>query len=384
MKKPLHRSLRRGSKKSPLDSPGPNSEYSAVPSGSEIPQESPISGSLPDAEAPILGSLPDAGDVRRSPQEYPFPSSFRDVQERESPIGSASETSGVSPFSRSHPVRSVSDNPVASGFSGSLPLRSVSEIPETSPSPGAIRGEREESLGLGKFPELGIDSPAHSHMSVDSMNPYEADPDSPISDTDYESNLRNPPNPDPSCEILCIGFSTLPLVSLIELLHTTHVSYIIDVRSLPVSESNPQFNFERLESSFQLKHANIEYVWLGANLGGRREYMEGVIRHGEMRIPDLKNYAAFMATPEFKAGLAEVTHLAVSQAAKRKRVLIMCEEALHWRCHRRMIADRLVANNWIVEHIGFPIGQSVRHVLWDIARIDSDGEIVYDVPRLVN
>lgn len=103
-----------------------------------------------------------------------------------------------------------------------------------------------------------------------------------------------------------------------------------------------------------------------------------------MLLPDLKNYAAYMTTPEFKAGLEELKSLAIREAANGKKIVIMCKEPLHLRCHRRMIADRLVADNWIVQHIGLRESECVKHEMWNLARLALDGELVYDMPRLVN
>ncbi|KFY87689.1 hypothetical protein V500_06814 [Pseudogymnoascus sp. VKM F-4518 (FW-2643)] len=228
-------------------------------------------------------------------------------------------------------------------------------------------------------------------MSLNSVNPFESpDPDSPMPDNATESesplrlssdaNLSTPPGP----EILCIGHSALPLQSFIQFLRTMQVSLIVDVRARPVSDVNPQFNLLNLESNDDLKRAKMEYVWFGLSLGGRRENMEGLRRHREMLIPDLKNYAAYMTTPEFKEGLAEVKSLAIREAAKGKKIVIMCKEPVHSRCHRRMIADRLMADNWIVQHIGLRESDCVKHEMWNLARLALDGELVYDMPRLVN
>ncbi|KFY24325.1 hypothetical protein V493_05304 [Pseudogymnoascus sp. VKM F-4281 (FW-2241)] len=243
---------------------------------------------------------------------------------------------------------------------------------------------------LERFPKLGITSRVQSPMSLDSINPYESpDPDSPMpcNNAESDSSIRLPSDADLSPalpkEILCIGHSDLPLSSLIQLLKHMDVSHLVDVRSRPVSETSPQFNFSRMRTNFDLMGANIEYLWLGVSLGGRREHMQGVIKHKEMLVPDLQQYAAYMTTPEFKAGLAELKQLATEQAKIGKKVAIMCGEAVHWRCHRRMIADRLVADNWTVRHMGLRAKESVEHKMWNIARVALNGEVYYDLPRLV-
>jgi uncharacterized protein (DUF488 family) len=224
-------------------------------------------------------------------------------------------------------------------------------------------------------------------LSLDSINPFESpDPDSPMPQSESSIKLDSDADLTPfhTPEVLCIGHSTLPFRGLVQLLKLMDVSHIVDVRSRPVSTVSPQFNFAKLTSSRHLMTSNIQYLWLGKSLGGRRENMDGVLRHTEMLVPDLKNYAAYMTTPAFKAGLAELKKLATEQAKKGKRIVLMCEEAVHWRCHRRMIADRLVADKYIVKHMGLRAKECVEHVMWNIARLALDNEVVYDVARLVN
>ncbi|OBT75211.1 hypothetical protein VF21_06133 [Pseudogymnoascus sp. 05NY08] len=295
-----------------------------------------------------------------SPDHSPHPKS----EYSSPPPSNLSEVAKVSPI-----IKAETDSPVLKAF----PNLDIS------------------SPVLEARPELNISSPVPSQMSldVDSINPFESpDPDSPMpanpteSDcsiklgSDVEITAFHPP------EVLCIGHSTLPFVSLVQLLIPMDVSHIIDIRSIPVSNVNPEFNSAQLFSSSHLIEKNIQYVWLGESLGGRRGDMEGVARHTEMLVPDLKNYAAYMTTREFKEGLARLKDLATEQAKKAKRVVIMCEEAVHWRCHRRMIADRLVADNYIVKHMGLKAKECVEHVMWSIARKGLDGEVVYDVVRL--
>ncbi|OBT69786.1 hypothetical protein VE03_00947 [Pseudogymnoascus sp. 23342-1-I1] len=410
------RSLRRPRAPSP-DSPLPTSEYSPAQSGPEIPQRPPITDSLFDSRdedfrprsdsenpmaSPVPGTLPDTTEEEspvRSDSENPLASpvsgSPPDATEGEYTVRSDSEITAVSPFSRPPPGRTTSDIPQRSPFSGSLPVRSHSNVPAVSPVPGSIpRARQEESpiLGLGGFPALTINSPDDSRMSVDKVNPSQSpNPDSPIPTiaTASESTIRLPLDSDLRSiyapEVLCIGFSTLTLASLIELLKLMKVSHIIDIRASPVSGANAQFNKEVLESSDELTRAEIEYVWLGTALGGRWEHMESVvILNGEMHLPDLLNYASYMLTPEFKAGLSEVKYLATVQAREGKRVVMMCEEESFWRCHRRMIADSLVAEDWIVKHMGLTAGEYERHVMSEIVRVTEDGVLVYDVPPLAN
>ncbi|OBT96903.1 hypothetical protein VE01_05515 [Pseudogymnoascus verrucosus] len=269
-----------------------------------------------------------------------------------------------------------------------------SNLPEVAQASLIVKDET-ESLVLDAFPNLDISSPVPSPMSVDvdSTNPIESsDPDSPMpaNATESESTMKLGSDVElaafQSPEVLCVGYSTLPLAGIVELLTPMDVSHIVDIRSKPVSNVNPEFDIVKLKSSRYLMENNIEYLWLGLSLGGRRDNMEkdnmaAVIRHKEMLVPDLKNYAAYMTTREFKAGLTQLKDLAIEQAKIGKRVVIMCDEAVHWRCHRRMIADRLVADNWTVKHMGLKVKECVDHVMWNISRKAPDGEVVYDKPR---
>ncbi|KFY01741.1 hypothetical protein O988_02565, partial [Pseudogymnoascus sp. VKM F-3808] len=273
----------------------------------------------------------------------------------------------------------------------------LSDIPQPSPVLGFLSdilpdAPEEESPVLPDFSALGVNSRTVSPMAVDGdpVNPPEVpegpDPDSPMPREVADSEASHKMDPDTNLaieppEILLIGHSTLPLPSLIQLVRLMRASYIIDIRASPTSEASPQFNFHKMRSSFELKQVGIEYLWLGVSLGGRRENMDGVLKHREMLVPDLKNYAAHMTTAEFKAGIAEVKAVATEEAKKGRRVVLMCEEAVHWRCHRRLIADKLVADGWIVKHMGLRAKEVVDHVMWNIARVELDGDVVYDLER---
>jgi uncharacterized protein (DUF488 family) len=79
-----------------------------------------------------------------------------------------------------------------------------------------------------------------------------------------------------------------------------------------------------------------------------------------------------MMTPEFETGLKMLKHI-----AHKYRVAIMCAEAVWWRCHRRMISDRLEFDGWKVYHLGIK-KEPIRHTIWNVARLDKHHEIIYD------
>jgi uncharacterized protein (DUF488 family) len=153
------------------------------------------------------------------------------------------------------------------------------------------------------------------------------------------------------------------------------------VRSIPRSRTNPQFNRESLQTSTELAAHGIEYIWLGTELGGRRNKgkQPDVNRHSALRVAAFRNYAGYMSTQGFRDGIRVLERLAgeVGNEGNGGTVAIMCSETLWWRCHRRMISDALVARGWEVRHLGVqkvPLG----HRMWDIARVGDDGELVYD------
>lgn len=180
--------------------------------------------------------------------------------------------------------------------------------------------------------------------------------------------------------IFTIGHGTRQLPNLIQLLQSAHVTKLVDVRSFPRSFTNPQFNHDNLQQSTELREAQIDYAWFGASLGGRRNRQQpNIERNSAIRVTAFRNYAGYMSTPAFRVGLEALKSLADTvRDSTDGYVAIMCSETLWWRCHRRMIADALVAEGWDVRHLGIQ-KQPMEHELWEIARIDDDGNVVYDV-----
>jgi len=120
------------------------------------------------------------------------------------------------------------------------------------------------------------------------------------------------------------------------------VEHLADVRTIPRSRHNPQFNRERLAA--QLRRTGIGYTHMPV-LGGLRHARPDSPNQG-WRNASFRGFADYMQTPEFEAGLE-----ALIKAAARARTVIMCAEAVPWRCHRSLIADALSARGIGVEHI---------------------------------
>jgi uncharacterized protein (DUF488 family) len=164
-----------------------------------------------------------------------------------------------------------------------------------------------------------------------------------------------------------VGHGTRTAEEFVALLRDAGIEHVMDVRTAPGSRRNPQFGQEELSET--LRGAGIEYSW-SPSLGGFRK-PRADSRHVALRNASFRGYADYMEMPEFEAGLQELM-----AAAAARPMAAMCAETLWWRCHRRMIADALVARGWSVAHILDAKLQG--HVLHPAARI-VDGRVVYDV-----
>ena len=142
--------------------------------------------------------------------------------------------------------------------------------------------------------------------------------------------------------VLTIGHSTRTLEEFIGLLRAHAVTRVVDVRTVPRSRHNPQFNQDSLPDS--LKKAGLGYVHM-PGLGGLRYAKRDSINVG-WRNPSFRGYADYMLTPEFERGLEELIHL-----AKQEQIAIMCAEAVPWRCHRSLIGDALTVHGIRTEDI---------------------------------
>jgi uncharacterized protein (DUF488 family) len=156
----------------------------------------------------------------------------------------------------------------------------------------------------------------------------------------------------------------------VALLRENVVDLLVDVRSVPRSRANPQFNVDALPAP--LAAAGIGYVHLKA-LGGLRHHPKGAPAspNALWRNEAFRNYADYAMTAPFRAGLDELCGL-----AQQHRCAIMCAEAVWWRCHRRIIADYLLARGLPVVHIMAP-GRRDPASLTPGAQTLPDGTILY-------
>ena len=149
-------------------------------------------------------------------------------------------------------------------------------------------------------------------------------------------------NRQPKPLIFTIGHSTRPLEEFITLLQAHGVKQLVDVRTIPRSRYNPQFNRDTLPAA--LRSVRIGYRHM-KGLGGLRHPRKDSPNAG-WRNAGFRGFADYMQTDEFEENLRK---LIVS--AGKKQIAIMCAEAVPWRCHRSLISDALTVRRIPVEHI---------------------------------
>src|SRR5450759_1279088 len=156
------------------------------------------------------------------------------------------------------------------------------------------------------------------------------------------------------------GHSTHSIDEFIRILTAFEIEKVVDVRTIPKSRHNPQFNEEDLRVQL-LEHA-IEYIRL-AGLGGLRHTTKASINTA-WKNASFRGYADYMQTPEFTRALGELIDMAIE-----KRIAIMCAEAVPWKCHRSLIGDALLIRNIKVEDI-FDEKTIKPHLLTPCAKVD--------------
>ena len=160
--------------------------------------------------------------------------------------------------------------------------------------------------------------------------------------------------------IYTVGHSTHPIDEFIRILHGHGIRRLVDVRTIPRSRYNPQFNRENLPTS--LEAAGIVYDHI-RGLGGLRHPQRDSINAG-WRNASFRGFADYMQTPEFYRNLDKLIEL-----ASKGSTAIMCAEAVPWRCHRSLIADALAARGMTVQEI-LSVAKSQPHSLTPFAKVD--------------
>lgn len=169
---------------------------------------------------------------------------------------------------------------------------------------------------------------------------------------------------------LTIGHSNRSLEEFIDLLQRSSVKLVADVRKLPGSRMYPQFNIDALAGSLADSQIGYEHI---AELGGRRgkAIQPGASPNGFWENRSFRNYADYALSDTFRAGM-----LRLRQLGEVQNLAIMCSEAVWWRCHRRIIADYLLADGDTVFHILGP-NNVTQATLTPGARSTPDGAVIY-------
>jgi uncharacterized protein (DUF488 family) len=158
--------------------------------------------------------------------------------------------------------------------------------------------------------------------------------------------------------VMTVGHSTRSIEEFLELLRSHGVEQLVDVRTVPKSRANPQFWGDALEKS--LAKAGIGYRWMRA-LGGLRHARKDSTNTA-WRNANFRGYADYMQTAEFESALEELRSVP-------GQTVVMCAEAVPWRCHRSLIADALTVRGVEVWHL-MAAGKKHRHKLTPFAKVD--------------
>ena len=160
--------------------------------------------------------------------------------------------------------------------------------------------------------------------------------------------------------VYTMGHSTRTLEEFVELLQAYSINLLVDVRTVPHSRHNPQFNKEILPTS--LKPHNIKYIHM-PEIGGLRHPQRDSINLA-WENSGFRGYADYMQTQEFTDNLLKIVAL-----ARENCLALMCAEALPWKCHRNLLSDALVVRHVKVEHI-ISKDSTINHHLTEFAHVE--------------
>jgi uncharacterized protein (DUF488 family) len=162
------------------------------------------------------------------------------------------------------------------------------------------------------------------------------------------------------------GHSNRSIDEFLSLLTKQSIETLVDVRRFPGSRKYPHFNPDQLEAS--LRGASIFYAPI-PELGGRRKPLPDS-RNSVWRNDAFRGYADYMETPEYRAAADRLEAI-----AREKRTVVVCSEAVWWRCHRSMISDDLKSRGWTVMHL--ISDTSVKEHPYTAAARIVNGQLVY-------
>ena len=173
-------------------------------------------------------------------------------------------------------------------------------------------------------------------------------------------------------QLWTIGHSTKPFHEFLSLLQSHGIKSLVDVRTVPRSRHNPQFDTKALRRD--LEAAGITYIH-HPNLGGLRKARKDSINTG-WKNASFRGYADYMQTESFWSALEQLI-----KGASHVHTAIMCAEAVPWRCHRSLIADALAIRGWTVRHI-MTNAKADQHRLTPFAVIEQNRIIYPSSPPL--
>ena len=167
-----------------------------------------------------------------------------------------------------------------------------------------------------------------------------------------------------------IGHGTRPLAEFVALLQSVEVRLLVDVRTVPRSRTNPQYNRDALPGSLAPFGIGYEHI---AALGGLRSRSRSVPAslNSFWQNDSFHNYADYALSASFREGLKHLRERGHAQVCA-----IMCAETVWWRCHRRIITDYLLASGETVFHVLVP-GHVEAAVITEAAQRQADGALVY-------
>lgn len=166
--------------------------------------------------------------------------------------------------------------------------------------------------------------------------------------------------------IFTVGHSTRSIDEFLELLRAHGVKAIVDIRSIPRSRHNPQFNADVLEHFLRQNRISYRHI---KELGGLRHARKDSLNLG-WRNASFRGFADYMATPEFTKGLELLIEVAIAN-----KTAIMCAEAVPWRCHRSLVGDALTKKGWLVRDI-MSRTVAARHLLTPFLKMRK-GQLTY-------
>lgn len=181
-------------------------------------------------------------------------------------------------------------------------------------------------------------------------------------------------------QFFTIGHSTRTIEEFYKLLQIAQVTMVVDIRSVPKSRTNPQYNKDTLPETLATLDIGYEHI---AELGGLR----GKTELSSQKLNEywenksFRNYADYALTAPFNSGLNKFIEL-----GSERKCTLMCSEAVWWRCHRRIVADHLIARGLRVFHL-MGTDKIQQAIFSESARISENGSVIYpreNVPNVVS